>query len=338
MMDDLSAPHGLKEVQVRLALKEGSTLYSSEAMNSPWKAVDVMREALRELDREMLCVVNLDAKLQPINYNIVSVGGPDQVAFPVQNVFKSSILSNAHSIMVMHNHPSGDVTPSQEDYNATHRLSEAGKLMDIRLVDHIIVGGERGDIYSFREHNEHLFTGAPDLPFIAKMNAEKMREPVPVYQHSTEYARQNNQMEEYQASRKENLRCKEAIEQSIREHYRDNHLDAACVKQVVDEFGPDRVFYVLANTVQYHDWDGRYSQKNKEWAKGILIPKDQTIYADNRNVAFLLNSHPVLVDGFLSIARKQYAPEQKRESVLGKLSQKPTQKSSPPKPARAQER
>lgn len=314
---------GLKEVHIRLALKEGQTLYSSQPMNSPWAAVDVMREAMRELDREMVCVVNLDTKLHPINYNIVSIGSIDQSVVPIQNVFKSSILSNASSIMVLHNHPSGDVTPSQEDYDATHRLSEAGKLMDIRLVDHVVIGGDRGDIYSFREHNAHLFTGAPDLPFVAKMNAGMMHEPIPVYRHSTDYAKQVGQLEEYRASRKENIRCKEAIEQSIRDHYENNHLDSACVKQVVDEFGPDRVFYVLANTIQFHDWDGRYSQNNKDWAKDILIPKDQTRWDDNRNVAFLLNSHPVLLNAFLDIARKQYTQEQKRESVLGKLSQRP---------------
>lgn len=330
---------GLKEVHVRLALKEGQTLYSSEPMNSPWRAVDVMREALREMDREMVCVVNLDTKLHPINYNIVSIGSIDQSVVPIQNVFKSSILSNAASIMVLHNHPSGDVTPSQEDYDATHRLSEAGKLMDIRLVDHIIVGGDRGDIYSFREHNEHLFTGAPDLPFVAKMNAGVMHEPVPVYQHSTEYARQAGQLDLYRASRKENIRCKEAIEDSIREHYDGRHLNSDCVKKVVDEFGPDRVFYVLANNIQFHDWDGRYSQQNKEWAKGILIPKDQTRYDDNRNIAFLLDSHPVLVNAFLDTARKQYGQEQKRESVLGKLSRRSASPSHPPaKPTPSKER
>ena len=337
-MDEQSQRNGLKEVQIRLALKEGQTLYSSEPMNSPWKAVEVMREALREMDREMVCVVNLDTKLHPINYNIVSIGGIDQSIVPIQNVFKSSILSNATSIMVLHNHPSGDVTPSQEDYDATHRLSEAGKLMDIHLVDHIIVGGDRGDVYSFREHNDHLFTGAPDLPFVAKMNASRVKEPVPVYRHSTDYAKQAGQLEEYRASRKENIRCKEAIEQSIRDHYENNRLDDACVKQVVDEFGPDRVFYVLANTIQYHDWDGRYSLQNKEWAKGFLIPKDQTRWDDNRNTAFLLDSHPVLLNGFLNIARKQYSPEHKRESVLEKLSQKPAQQSSPQKQIRPQER
>ena len=319
-MADLSTPQGLKEVQIRLALKEGDTLYSSEQMNSPWNAVHVMQDALREMDREMVCVVNLDAKLHPINFNVVSMGGTDQVAFPVQNIFKSSILSNAHSIMMLHNHPSGDVSPSQEDYSATHYVSEAGKLLNIPLVDHIIVGADRGDLYSFREHESQLFTGSPDLPFLAKMSALHTSEPVPVYRHSTDYAKQNGELEEYRASRKENILCKEAIEDSIRQHYTNNRLDDACVKQVVDEFGADRVFYVLANTVQFHTWDGRYSQQNKDWAEGILIPKDQTSWDDDRNVAFLLSSHPVLVNGFLDIARKQYARDQKRESVLGKLS------------------
>lgn len=337
-MADLSTPQGLKEVQIRLALKEGDTLYSPEQMNSPWNAVNVMREAMRYMDREMLCVVNLDAKLHPINYNVVSLGGTDQVAFPVNNIFKSSILSNAHSIMMLHNHPSGDVSPSQEDYSATHYVSEAGKLLNIPLVDHIIVGADRGDLYSFREHESQLFTGAPDLPFLAKMSALSVSEPIPVYRHSTDYARQNGELEFYKASRRENILCKDAIEDSIRQHYENNRLDDTCVKQVVDEFGPERVFYVLANTVQFHTWDGRYSQANKDWAKDILIPRDQTAWDDDRNVAFLLSSHPVLINGFLDIARRQYAPEHKKESVLEKLGKPLPQKSGPVKPSRGQER
>lgn len=156
----------LQEVTVRLCLKEGAVLYSTAHLSHPEAARDVMRDVLKDLDREMVCVVNLDNKMKPINYNVVSIGSIDQSMVPIQNVYKSSILSNAASIMLLHNHPSGDVSPSSPDFDVTKKLVEAGKLMGIPVIDHLIIGGMNGDIYSFRTENPELFTGAPDLEFI----------------------------------------------------------------------------------------------------------------------------------------------------------------------------
>lgn len=163
----------LDQVDVRLVLKETSTLYSTQALQGPEQAAQIMSEALRDLDREMVCVVNMDNKLRPINYNVVSIGSLSASLVPVQNVFKSSILSNAGSIMLLHNHPSGDVTPSREDLEITKRLVEAGKLMDIPVVDHVIIGAGSGIRYSFREDQPDLFYGSPDLHFISRMTAER---------------------------------------------------------------------------------------------------------------------------------------------------------------------
>lgn len=156
----------LQEVNVRLCLKEGAVLYSTAPLSHPEAVRDVMRDVLKDLDREMVCVVNLDNKMKPINYNVVSIGSIDQSMVPIQNVYKSSILSNAASIMLLHNHPSGDVSPSSPDFDVTKKLVEAGKLMGIPVIDHLIIGGMNGDIYSFRTENPELFTGAPDLEFI----------------------------------------------------------------------------------------------------------------------------------------------------------------------------
>jgi len=121
----------LDQVDVRLCLKEASPLYSSQPISTPDAAVDVLGDMFKELDREYCCVVNMDNQLRPINFNIVSIGGLNQSIVPIQNVFKSAILSNAGCVMMMHNHPSGSVKPSQEDFDITKRLVEAGKLMGI---------------------------------------------------------------------------------------------------------------------------------------------------------------------------------------------------------------
>lgn len=69
----------------------------------------------------------------------------------IPNILKSGILSNAYGFLLLHNHPSGDVTPSKDDIQTTRRCVEAGKIMDIPCLDHVIVGGSNGSMFSFRE-------------------------------------------------------------------------------------------------------------------------------------------------------------------------------------------
>lgn len=140
----------LKQVRVRLALSEAESLYSTEEFRDAESAANAMAEVMSQLDREYCCVVNLDSGLRPINFNIVSMGSINQALVPIQNVFKSAILSNAAAIMLLHNHPSGRVEPSREDILITQKIIEAAKWVDIPVVDHIIVGGGNGNQYSFR--------------------------------------------------------------------------------------------------------------------------------------------------------------------------------------------
>ena len=119
----------LKQVKVRLKLAEAEPLYSTEQITTPDKAAEVMAQALSQMDREYCCVVNLDGANHPINFNVVSIGDVNQAHVPIQNVFKSAILSNASSIMMFHNHPSGSVQASREDIDVTKRLIEAGKVV-----------------------------------------------------------------------------------------------------------------------------------------------------------------------------------------------------------------
>ena len=147
----------LKQVKVRLKLAEAEPLYSTEQITTPDKAAEVMAGVLSQMDREYCCVVNLDGANHPINFNVVSIGDVNQAHVPIQNVFKSAILSNASSIMMFHNHPSGSVQASREDIDVTKRLIEAGKIMNIPVLDHIIVGGGSGERFSFKEANPEMF-------------------------------------------------------------------------------------------------------------------------------------------------------------------------------------
>ncbi|RKI22838.1 ImmA/IrrE family metallo-endopeptidase [bacterium 1xD8-6] len=147
----------LKKVEVRLKLTEGNGLYSSESIDKAETAVRVMADAMAGLDREEVCVVNMDSKGHPINFNVVSIGSLNGSIIPMGNVFKTAILSNAASILLMHNHPSSDVSMSRQDENVTKQLMYAGQIMGIAVLDHIIVGGMTGECYSLRSHYPELF-------------------------------------------------------------------------------------------------------------------------------------------------------------------------------------
>ena len=164
----------LKEVCIRLA--EGHPLYSDRPLSSPEAALDVMKREMSQYDREVLCVVNMDSRLRPINFNIVSVGTIDQSIAAIPNILKSGILSNAGSFLLLHNHPSGEVTPSQDDIQTTRKVIEAGKIMGIPCMDHIVVGGGNGNYCSMREaqladfSNQTISMTAEDILRVADSN------------------------------------------------------------------------------------------------------------------------------------------------------------------------
>lgn len=160
----------LKQVDVRLKLMDGPSYYSRTPLQNPADAAMVMRDVLKELDREWVCVVNMDNHLKPVNFNVVSIGSINASLAPVQNILKSAMLSNCNNMMLLHNHPSGETEPSREDMQLTRRVSEAAKLMDMSIIDHLIVGGQNGDLYSIREHDPELFTGTEvDFDYIHQM-------------------------------------------------------------------------------------------------------------------------------------------------------------------------
>ncbi|QAA35183.1 DNA repair protein RadC [Clostridium manihotivorum] len=121
-------------------VKEGSLLYSNRNINSPDDAADLLSPFLQDSDREMLVVCCLDSKNQPTLINIASIGTLNSSLVHPREVFKAAILGNAASVIIAHNHPSGDPSPSSEDINITTRLKEAGKIIGIDVLDHVIIG------------------------------------------------------------------------------------------------------------------------------------------------------------------------------------------------------
>ena len=121
-------------------VKESSFLYQTRTVSSPNDAYEMIREQLKDLDREQFIIACLNTKNEPTNISVVSVGSLNKAIVHPREVFKTAILSNAASIMAFHNHPSGETTPSQQDIQLTNRLYEAGELLGIKLLDHLIIG------------------------------------------------------------------------------------------------------------------------------------------------------------------------------------------------------
>ena len=152
----------------------------------------------------------------------------------------------------------------------------------------------------------------------------------PVYPYPASHAQEHGELEQYRASNRANIACKEAIEAAIREHYHDNQLDSQAAAQVVNVFGLDRTLFVLSNTVQQKDWDARFSPGNKEWAKTIPIQKNPDAWGADRNAQFVVNSHSGLTDLFLSTVRQEYCQKQEKAhkpSVRAKLQNQPVKNS-----------
>ena len=139
----------LPEARIKLCVQEGSPLYAESQISSPEDAVKLMRRHMQDLDREEVVVVNLDNINRPTSFHVVSIGSVNGSVVQVSNVFKAAILSNANKIMLFHNHPSGEVKPSQEDFELTDNVRQAGDVLGIQLLDHIIVGWNK--YFSFLE-------------------------------------------------------------------------------------------------------------------------------------------------------------------------------------------
>lgn len=151
----------LDQVSVRLKLCEEKPLYSTEQIDTPRRAIEVMKDMLRQLDREYVCVVNLDNANRPINFNIVSMGSINASIVSMRELLKSAILSNSTSIILMHNHPSYHMEkpkPSPEDNMTTLNVMVATDLLGLSLQDHIIVSGGTGSIYSYRTELKDRFS------------------------------------------------------------------------------------------------------------------------------------------------------------------------------------
>lgn len=129
-------------------VKDGSIMYGNRKISSPEDIVKLTVDFVDGCDREKFIAIYLNTKNEPVAIHTVSQGSLNASIVHPREVMKGAILSNSNSMIFVHNHPSGNPQPSDEDKNITDRLIEAGELMGIKVLDHVIVGE---GYYSFKE-------------------------------------------------------------------------------------------------------------------------------------------------------------------------------------------
>ena len=142
----------LRELTVRYAVRkdsEGQPVVVGRALGRPSDAASALMALLQDEPSEVFAILCVTTKHRVIAYHEVSRGTIDSTLAHPREVFKAALLANAAAIVVSHNHPSGDPTPSPDDVELTRRLDAAGEVLGIPVLDHIIIGD--GCYYSFKE-------------------------------------------------------------------------------------------------------------------------------------------------------------------------------------------
>jgi len=140
------------ELKTRLAVREP---VSGELLHTPEAAAPFL-EDMRHLAQEAFCVLTLNTKSRVIRRHLISLGTLSSTLVHPREVFRPAITDGASSVIVAHNHPSGDPAPSADDLRITGKLIEAGKQIEIGVLDHLIIGD--GQILSLRESGLVEFT------------------------------------------------------------------------------------------------------------------------------------------------------------------------------------
>ena len=160
-VDELAGIRGIgpaKAVQLVAAFGLGHRLaretLSKQKIDSPELVNELVGPEMRRLRKESLRVILLDTRYHLIRVEEVSIGSVNESIAHPRDIFRPALVSSAYAVIVVHNHPSGDASPSQTDHSLTRRLAEAAELLQIKLLDHIIVGapleGSPG-YFSFKE-------------------------------------------------------------------------------------------------------------------------------------------------------------------------------------------
>ena len=160
-IDELKTMRGIgrdKALHLVAAFQLGQRLaretLSKQKIDSPELVNELLGHEMRMLRKEAMRVVLLDTRYHLIRVEEISTGTVNESIAHPREIFRPAVIASAYAVIVVHNHPSGDPSPSQADHSLTRRLAEAAELMQIKLLDHIIIGAHcaaGGGYFSFKE-------------------------------------------------------------------------------------------------------------------------------------------------------------------------------------------
>jgi hypothetical protein len=192
-----------------------------------------------------------------------------------------------------------------EKFNINHPQDFTGHSLSVSDVVVMRKNGESKayyvDSFGFTELSEFIH----ERLRLQEVSVEEKREQkgyLPVYQQTLQYAMEHGAADDYLDSRKLNIDCKKAIEDTIKEHFDGMRLSLEDSGGVLEQFGTERVSYVLANTLRHLSEDGRFSRDNRVWADGIEVTENIHRGMD-MNLDYLVNSHPAVLDGYIHLVR-----------------------------------
>ena len=143
---------------------------------------------------------------------------------------------------------------------------------------------------------------------------EAQKSPQAFYGHTLSYAMEHGEVDRYSDSRKVDRECRGAIEETIRQNFDGMHLNHDIVKPLAEQYGSERMAFVLANTIQQESWDGRFSRDNKAWASEFPISED-LVHGIDMNRELIVSSHPAVLDGFIGMFRREVLEKEKEMSA-----------------------
>ena len=258
-------------------------------------------------------------EIQPENYNLVYTGELSEINGQAQGEKLNAIYEKfnidhpadyrGHSLSV------SDIVVLHEDgKNSTHFIDSYGftELPEFTRV----LEGEKTQEADKTEPEETKDTSGHD---VQKLDAEQKTHPA-FYGHSLKYAMEHGEADKYLESRKYDRECKGAVEDAIRQNFDGMHLKSDIVKPLAEQYGSERMAFVLANTLQQEAWDGRFSSDNKAWAAEFSIPEN-IVRGVDMNHELIISSHPAVLDGFIDMFRREVLEREKEMSAAQEEAQ-----------------
>lgn len=138
--------------KISLRIEIDKEIKIGEKITSPKSAANVFQEQIGNYDREVVAMLCFNTNNEPISFHIASIGSINSSIVSVREIFKTALITNSAKIILAHNHPSGNLLPSEEDINTAANLKAIGRFLNVPVLDHIIVTPNKGEYFSLEEH------------------------------------------------------------------------------------------------------------------------------------------------------------------------------------------